>query len=46
MNTRDEETRLVDIFSGRGMTIDSENASTTIKNVGYYKLKEYAKPLH
>ncbi|MDF8369751.1 Abi family protein [Weissella paramesenteroides] len=44
MNIQDEEKSLVDIFNNRGMSIDSENASTTIKNVGYYKLKEYARP--
>lgn len=44
MNIQDEEPKLVDIFSGRGMSIDSENAISYIKNVGYYKLKEYAKP--
>ena len=44
MNIQDEDQKLVNVFSDRKMTIDSENASVYIKNIGYYKLKEYAKP--
>ena len=44
MNIQDEDQKLVNVFSDRKMTIDSENASIYIKNIGYYKLKEYANP--
>ena len=44
MNIQDENQKLVNVFRDRKMSIDSENASIDIKNIGYYKLKEYAKP--
>lgn len=35
---------LLDLFNDRGMIIDDENAEKQLKNIGYYKIKEYAAP--
>lgn len=44
MNIPDVDAELKEIFIQRGMVVDSDNANIAIKNIGYYKLKEYARP--
>ncbi|MDF7636965.1 Abi family protein [Leuconostocaceae bacterium ESL0958] len=35
---------LLNLFSERGMIIDDKHAEQQLKNIGYYKIKEYADP--
>ncbi|MFC4761018.1 Abi family protein [Fructobacillus durionis] len=35
---------LIELLNDRGMIIDDVNAEQQLKNIGYYKIKEYAEP--